>query len=555
MRARSVSIAKLLSLALLLAAPAAYGARFVDLSGSWAERYVNTLSDRGVIGAEPDGKFTPDKPLTRAVLCAWLVKITGVDKQDLKPEIAFSDVKKTDWFYKPVIQAVQNRYVAGYSDGFRPQQGLQKGEVILIVSRTLGTPMPDAGAVTSLLSRYSDAADIPGWAREGVALAAADDLVINHPDEGAVNATRVCSRADGAALLFKLQEFLYKRSIEKGIEKAETAAAAAPAAPAGGGQQQSDDDGDGSGSAGAQSAPAQGADGQPGYSQPAASQPVAGAAPAQSSGPGQAGAPAPGDDQLYGQVDKNAAPGAYLQGNATVVDAGTHFRVSLMNTLNSAVNRPGEEFATMLQEPVYSGGVEVLPVGSKIIGQITNVVSAKSFRFSANGKIDVKFTGVETPDGRRFPLVGSVDVRQLKVASGTNRSQAGTVARKAGKGAVTGAKYGAIGGGVYGATTGSAKKMLKYAGIGAIGGSLVGSAVGAGAGAVQKGVEANVPAGTNIPVQLDEPLQMAGGGGQSVRSLQGGPGGSYSPTGQGYAPQYGAPPQGYATPPGYPTQP
>ena len=56
-----------------------WAARFIDLGGVWSEKYVNQLSDQGVIGAEPDGKFRPTQPVTRAMFAYWLVKILGLE--------------------------------------------------------------------------------------------------------------------------------------------------------------------------------------------------------------------------------------------------------------------------------------------------------------------------------------------------------------------------------------------------------------------------------------------------------------------------------------------
>ena len=62
-------------------------ARFADTSTSWTEKYINKLSDKGVIPPSPDGKFNPDKPVTRAQLADWLVKVLGLDSPRQSLEI------------------------------------------------------------------------------------------------------------------------------------------------------------------------------------------------------------------------------------------------------------------------------------------------------------------------------------------------------------------------------------------------------------------------------------------------------------------------------------
>src|SRR6185369_15906983 len=111
MRRVQWTLSLFLAVGLLLPSPA-LAARFIDTSSFWGERYINDLSDKGVIGAEPDGKFSPDKPVTRAQLSTWLVKVCGMDNQTPPSSPSFPDVKPDDWFYKSVELARQNNLIA-----------------------------------------------------------------------------------------------------------------------------------------------------------------------------------------------------------------------------------------------------------------------------------------------------------------------------------------------------------------------------------------------------------------------------------------------------------
>ncbi|MBX9695134.1 MAG: S-layer homology domain-containing protein, partial [Cyanobacteria bacterium] len=97
-------------------------ARYTDVTGFWGERYVNKLSDQGVIAPADDGKFNPDKPITRAELAVWLVKVLKLENQPVADTPSFPDVKPTDSYYRAVEIIRQNNYVSGYKDGFRPKQ-------------------------------------------------------------------------------------------------------------------------------------------------------------------------------------------------------------------------------------------------------------------------------------------------------------------------------------------------------------------------------------------------------------------------------------------------
>src|SRR5262249_20896408 len=122
--ARALTLTLIFNLSLLFPTEVR-AARYVDMPGNWAERYVNQLSDEGVIPAEKDGRFRPDDPLTRAVLSYWLVNTLGIKDQVAPETPSFSDVKPDDWYYKAVEIVKQNNYIAGYSDGFRPNQFIQ----------------------------------------------------------------------------------------------------------------------------------------------------------------------------------------------------------------------------------------------------------------------------------------------------------------------------------------------------------------------------------------------------------------------------------------------
>jgi|GEM_PF-600345 len=212
-----------------------------------------------------------------------------------------------------------------------------------------------------------------------------------------------------------------------------------------------------------------------------------------------------------------APPGTFLQGNVTVLGPGTHFRCTLDNTLDSSYTREGEQFLATVTEPVVLDGRVAVPPGSKLTGRVVKVVSARNFNFGVNAKIDVKFIAVQTPDGRKFPINASIDVNELRAAGGANRNPGSRAAASAGHGAVRGLKYGAGIGGLYGVATSrsafvgrnsAVSRGLRYGAMGALAGSVVGAGVGLVASGVKKGAEVKVPAGTNLPVQLDEPLTM-----------------------------------------------
>ncbi len=232
-----------------------------------------------------------------------------------------------------------------------------------------------------------------------------------------------------------------------------------------------------------------------------------------------------------------------LQGQAAVIGAGTEFQAQLVNTLDSGVTQPGEQVQATLGQPLMSSnGSEAIPAGSTLTGNITNVISAKRFRFGANGKIDMRFTSVRTPDGRVFPLQASVDGNQVKLVGGSTMGRVGKGLLTTGIGAGGGAALGTGLGAIVGAT--SHGQVGRATGMGAVFGTAIGGGVGLVGAGVRKGSEVIFKAGQSLPVKLDQPMQV-------TTAAYGAPQQPYYPPQQQYAPppQYQQPPQQQYQPP------
>ncbi len=495
---------------------AADAARFIDLTGNWTEKYINSLSDQGVISAEADGKFRAADPVTRAQLASWLVKVLGIENQAVPEKQTFADVNPSDWFYKPVEIIVRNNYIAGYADGFRPKQFMQRGEMISIISRTLGTSVPDDGTTAKTLAKFTDKSKVPDWAAAGIAQAELAGILVDKTGDTTIDASAIASRGDTAALLSKLSDYKKRQAVNLALAnpkpkqpqfQAETPIMAQPQAqppqyqapptqyqPAQAPRQNYQP-----------TPPTQG--GWQGGVQHEGQPETFGATPPQQpyqQPPQQAYAQPPaGYPPQYGQAGGYQQP---LSGRVMTVGAGTKFQASLKNTMDSGSTVPGESVEATLPSPIYSGGVEVVPAGSTLIGQVSNVVSAKRFRFGANGKIDIRFTTIQTPDGRRFPLSASVDGNEVRLTGGSTAGRVGKGLLTTGIGAGGGAALGTGLGAIVGATSNG--QVGRATGMGAVFGTAIGAGVGLVGAGVRKGSEVVFKAGTQLPVQLDESMQI-----------------------------------------------
>lgn len=178
------------------------------------------------------------------------------------------------------------------------------------------------------------------------------------------------------------------------------------------------------------------------------------------------------------------------------VPTNTVIRARLNEALNSGDARVGDRFTANVVEPVYGGnGVEVVPVGSRIGGRVTQVKRAGK---RSPGTITVAFDSIRLPNGRTTVINGSLTTLE---ADNMNADNEGTVKGTSNKkrdavfiggGAVGGALIGAIAGG----------------GKGAAIGAILGGALGTGARVYEKEKEAEVKSGTEFGVILNRPVSL-----------------------------------------------
>jgi hypothetical protein len=170
--------------------------------------------------------------------------------------------------------------------------------------------------------------------------------------------------------------------------------------------------------------------------------------------------------------------------------------VRMNQTITSGNARVGDRFTTTTVVPVYASGIEVIPAGSEIIGRVVTVTRAA--RQSKAGSIGVHFDSLRLPTGIARAINGDLtDVAANSVVADNEGEVSGRSAMKRnvvfiGGGAATGALIGAIAGGG------------KGAGIGAI----VGGGLGTAGAVFSKGNEAEVKAGTEFGVILNQTLSL-----------------------------------------------
>ena len=164
------------------------------------------------------------------------------------------------------------------------------------------------------------------------------------------------------------------------------------------------------------------------------------------------------------------------------VPAGTSIPVILTSTLNSRVNKPGEEFEASIATPIMVGGAEAIPKGARARGVI--VEAKKQGTFKGEADLAVRLTNLRV-QGKDYEI-------ETSTYAGTQKGKGKRTAAVTGGGAVVGALIGGLAGGGKGGAIG--------AGVGGGGGLAASGATG--------GKNVEFPAESRLTFRLTRPLTL-----------------------------------------------
>lgn len=180
-----------------------------------------------------------------------------------------------------------------------------------------------------------------------------------------------------------------------------------------------------------------------------------------------------------------------LKGYVAQIDKGVGFGVYLQNSIYTGNAKKGDAVIAVLKEDWMYGGYKIAAQGSTLYGCVEEARKAsKGFR---NGSVSIAFYKMQTPDGRVYDL--STEKINFDVSNeGKAKSTIVSVGIAAGVGAALGALIAAISGDGY---------WLKTAvGAAALGGGMLAK------NALEDGVDAEIPAYTEVDVVLSKPLSV-----------------------------------------------
>ncbi|TYP76398.1 carbohydrate binding domain-containing protein [Paenibacillus methanolicus] len=143
----------------------ATGEGFADVSGAhWAKSAVEQLQALGLMTGDADGRFLPNRPITRAEFVAVLDRAFGYAGDGSK---SFADVLPEAWYYRPVMNAAGSGIVEGTEDGqFAPNAPITREDAAVLLDRAF--QLSSGSESDATLRNFQDSEDVAGYAKKAL---------------------------------------------------------------------------------------------------------------------------------------------------------------------------------------------------------------------------------------------------------------------------------------------------------------------------------------------------------------------------------------------------
>ncbi len=180
---------------------------FNDINGHWAQASIEELASRLIVDGTGNGAFAASRNVTRAEFAAIATRALGLTA-DAGAASGFSDIDQGAWYAEAVGTAVGAGLMNGYPNGtFKPNAPITRQEMAVVLSKASGFAGGTLTSNTSVLDRFSDASDVPAWARESLTELASSGILQGNAN-GRIAPAQEATRAETAVMLEKLLQRL-----------------------------------------------------------------------------------------------------------------------------------------------------------------------------------------------------------------------------------------------------------------------------------------------------------------------------------------------------------
>ncbi|MBD2126204.1 DUF3370 family protein [Microcoleus sp. ZQ-A2] len=187
------------SFALLnLSIPSALG--FTDIQTHWAQACINQMAPRKLVSGYPDGTFRPNATITRAEFAVLMLNAFP-DAPQKRAGTTFKDVPTNHWAHKAIQDAYKRGFFSGYPGGvFLPNQAIPRVQAIGVLAGAKNFNF-SGNAEGTLRQYFTDAEQIPDYAKNAIAAATINSLVVNYPNVKQLKPNQTATRGEVASLI------------------------------------------------------------------------------------------------------------------------------------------------------------------------------------------------------------------------------------------------------------------------------------------------------------------------------------------------------------------
>lgn len=178
--------------------------RFRDTQTHWAAACIEGIGSQGLVQGFPDRSFRPDGTMTRAEFATVMMK-AFVNAPKIRSAPKFPDVPQRFWAAKAINQAYERGFLAGYPGNLiRPTQPITRAQALTVLANA--QELRSGEEPDTILRRYfEDQAEIPRYARPGIAASAEANLIVNYPALKQLRPNANIARGEIAALLCQVR--------------------------------------------------------------------------------------------------------------------------------------------------------------------------------------------------------------------------------------------------------------------------------------------------------------------------------------------------------------
>lgn len=169
----------------------------------WARPEIVDVVSKNVMSVDQSGNFYPEDTVSRVEFVKSLLKLLSNDNLNVNISNSFTDVSSSNPNYSDILRSQQLGLVYGYPDKtFKPNQVMLRDETQSVVSHIT----KDTSADLSVINNFSDAAEVPDWAKQSYAKSLAYGLYVNYPNPNELRPLDKLTRAEAAVLLAKIDD-------------------------------------------------------------------------------------------------------------------------------------------------------------------------------------------------------------------------------------------------------------------------------------------------------------------------------------------------------------